>query len=141
MELVADTNIVAAAILRKGLTRELLFNPVLSLFSPDRLTAELYGHEAEFVEKSGLTGEQFRQAVALVLSRIDVLPFEFYSHLAFQARQTAPDKDDWPFLAVAMRKNCCLWSNDKKLRQQDKVKVVDTAELREILRREFALSF
>lgn len=135
MEIIADTNVVAAAVIRKGLTRDLLFNPEFVPFSPDRLAAELFSHEKEFLEKSGLLSEQFQQATALVLSRITILPLESYAAHAAAAKEAAPDPEDWPFFAAALHKNCGLWSNDKKLRQQNKVKIFSTEELLEFLRR------
>ncbi len=129
MELVADTNIVAAAILRPGLTRNLMFNPELALYSPERLVAELDKHEKEFLEKSGLSTDQYRQAVALVLAQVSILPAEMYSHHALEAKEIAPDKSDWPFFAVALHKKCGIWSNEKRLKLQDKARVISTEEL------------
>ncbi|HLD63176.1 MAG TPA: PIN domain-containing protein [Candidatus Norongarragalinales archaeon] len=129
MELVVDTNIVAAAILKKGLTRNLLFNGELSLYAPDRLATELLKHEKEFTAKSGLSREQFQQAAAIVLSRVVSLPFESYASYSARAKQISPDADDWPFFAAALQRNCPIWSNDKKLKLQTAVKLYSTEEL------------
>ncbi|MFA5049670.1 MAG: PIN domain-containing protein [Candidatus Micrarchaeia archaeon] len=41
MDLIVDTNIVVSAILKKGITRNLLFHPDITLFSPAYLKEEL----------------------------------------------------------------------------------------------------
>lgn len=134
MELIADTNIIAAALLRKGLTRNLLFNSQLTLYSPDRLSVELFKHEEEFLTKSGLTYREFTEASSLVLSRVTTLPFETYSAYAKEAQKITPHHKDWPFFAVALQKKCGIWTSEKKLKEQDRVKVYSTTELLKILR-------
>lgn len=134
MELVVDTNIITAAILRAGVTRNLAFHNEILLYSPDCLYAELSKHEDEFREKSGLDRLSFRQASSLVLAHVNVLPLEAYNHHAQHAKEIAPDHDDWPFFSVALQKNCPLWSNEKRLKNQKEVKVYSTQELLDALR-------
>ena len=43
----------------------------------------------------------------------------------------SPDADDTAYIALALHLNCPIWSNDKKLKKQDKVKVITTKELLE----------
>ncbi|MFH1094689.1 MAG: PIN domain-containing protein [Candidatus Micrarchaeota archaeon] len=45
------------------------------------------------------------------------------------ARRLSPDPDDWPFFALALSRDCGIWSNDKRLKKQAKVKVWSTEEL------------
>jgi len=47
---------------------------------------------------------------------------------------TTPDPDDMAYFALALKLNCAIWSNDKKLKEQDKVKVYNTHELSKINR-------
>lgn len=44
-----------------------------------------------------------------------------------------PDKDDVDFVALALKLNLPLWSNDSRLKEQSLVKVLSTRELVEIL--------
>jgi len=133
MDLVADTNIVVAAIVRKGPTRYLLFNGTMRTFTPDFFFSELEEHEAEFAGKSRLPYEQYRHSVRLVLNQIEWIPHEIYSKFKVEAKAITPDPDDWPFFALALQKKCALWSNDRRLKNQQHVPVYSTKEILEML--------
>ena len=134
MDLAVDTNVVVAAILKQGITRNLVFNSSLSLYSPERLSIELANHEKEFLEKTGLSAEVFREVFALVVSQIQIMPLKEYIAYADVAKKVSPDQDDWPFLAVALSKKCVLWSNDKLLCNQKMVRVYSTQDLLDVLK-------
>jgi len=129
MELVADTNVIVAAILRDGLTRRLIFNPELKLFAPKYVWEELREHRKELVGKIGLDEQDYEEAVKLIFSNISIIEYKTCKKFEAQACSISPDADDWPFLAVALWKGATLWSNDKRLKQQDEVEVCSTAEL------------
>ena len=46
-----------------------------------------------------------------------------------EAEKLTPDPDDMPYFALALKLNCAIWSNDKKLQEQDQIKVYPTPEL------------
>ncbi|MBN2067062.1 MAG: hypothetical protein JW744_01185 [Candidatus Diapherotrites archaeon] len=131
MQLVADTNIVVAALLRKGDTRSLLFSKKVEVFSPDRIGIEILNHKEEFMKKALMNESEFQQAVELLLEEISVIPVEEYSPLKQTALSLCPTghEDDWPFLALSLKLSCPLWSNDSALKNQLEVKVYSTAEL------------
>ncbi|HII54240.1 hypothetical protein COT30_00730 [Candidatus Micrarchaeota archaeon CG08_land_8_20_14_0_20_49_17] len=133
MELVADTNIVAAAILRDGLTRSLLFRSDIQAYSPAHLLDELEKYKPEFMEKSGLSPDSYDDAVKLVLRNVSTSQLDNYAQFEQEAKKISPDPGDWPFFALALAKNCAVWSNDKKLKNQKQVTVYDTTELYGIL--------
>lgn len=108
MDLVVDTNIVVSAILKSGITRNMIFNQRITLYSPEHLLIELKKHEKEFMEKSGLNKEQLTTATSMVISNIEIIPFEDYSSNKAEAKRITPDPDDWPFLALALKKQACL---------------------------------
>ncbi|MFH1306852.1 MAG: PIN domain-containing protein [Candidatus Micrarchaeota archaeon] len=133
MELVADTNVVVSAVLKAGLTRNLLFNSSLDLCSPDFLSQELEKHKAEFVKKSGLEEDDYLEAVDLVLSNILQISFSDYRKFEAKAKEFSPDFDDWPFFAVALCQNCSIWSDDKLLKKQKEIKIYITKEILEYI--------
>ncbi|OIO24936.1 hypothetical protein AUJ14_05365 [Candidatus Micrarchaeota archaeon CG1_02_55_22] len=129
MELVVDSNVAAAAVIRSGVTRNLVFNSRLTLFAPGLIEPEMLEHRAEFVQKSGLSDDAFDAAVRQVFSRITLLRLEEFMEFEATARKISPDSDDWPFIAAAMSEGCALWSNDRQLKQQAAVPVFSTEEL------------
>ena len=56
----------------------------------------------------------------------EVYPFSFREYLLFK---NINYKKDWFYIACALRENTAIWSNDKKLKVQDKIKVYNTHEL------------
>jgi predicted nucleic acid-binding protein len=133
MELVVDTNIVIAAIIRPGATRSMLMHPQLDLSSPARLVEEMEKHREEIQLKSWLDDAEFEKAVELVLSSLAIVHRAAYSGYDLKAQEIAPDKDDAPFFALALQKECAIWTNEKRLKKQDKIKIYDTAELCRLL--------
>ncbi len=127
--IVADTNAVASAILRKGLSQKILLLGACRFYAPDFLKEELIEHEEEFIAKSGLPKEKYLLIVQIILENVVCLPAEEYMSFKKEAMDTSPDKDDWPFFAVALYLNCPIWSNDKLLNNQERVIIYNTSEL------------
>lgn len=50
-----------------------------------------------------------------------------------KACKISPDLDDAVYFALAIKLNCPIWSNDKRLKQQNIVKVYSTHELARLL--------
>ena len=60
---------------------------------------------------------------------IEFIPKEEYSHLMVEAENFSPDSKDVIYFALAMKLNGCIWSNDKKLKNQNRVEVLNTEEI------------
>jgi len=52
----------------------------------------------------------------------------------YEAEKFSPDEKDIMYLALALKLKSAVWSNDKKLKTQDKVKVYSTNDLLGILK-------
>ena len=118
-----------AALLRPGICRALLLRPDLFLLSANYLREELIEHEGEFLEKSSRDPSSYLAAVEVILSNLHFAAKDSYSVFESEARRLSPDPDDWPFFALALSRKCGIWSNDKRLKSQAKVKVWSTEEL------------
>ncbi|MEK6954168.1 MAG: PIN domain-containing protein [Candidatus Micrarchaeota archaeon] len=129
MELIVDANIVVAAILKDGLTRNLLFNSNLYLYGPENLSLEIMEHETEFISKLGVGKAEFDNLTSALLNNLEILPLAYFEKKKKEALEFVPDRNDWPYFAVALLKGCAVWSNDKRLKEQKKIKVISTEEL------------
>ncbi len=49
------------------------------------------------------------------------------------AEEISPDKDDVLYFALALRLDCAIWSNDKALKGQSVVAILNTKEVSERL--------
>ena len=137
METVLDANVLVAGFLRSAVTRELLLDERLTLWTPE------YGlTETERVLRAprlrrrlgGMTEADVRAIITQLTSKVRVLPASSYRHKFVQARQIAPHLEDAPYLALALHLHLPLWSNDSALKEQQLVPVYTTQELLALLR-------
>lgn len=134
MELVIDANILMSAlVMSEGYTYDLIFNDSIKLFAPEFLLDEIEEHKAEILEKSGLSNEEFELFLSLISSRIEFIPYTEFESFVSEAEKIVFDIDDREYVALALKLNCKIWSNDRKLKQQSQVGVYSTSELIEFI--------
>jgi predicted nucleic acid-binding protein len=133
MLVVADTNIILSAAIARSHTLDILFEARLEIVAPEFVLAEIRAHSAELQEKSGLDKTELEEFLERLFGRVRIIPKSGYGRFKNRAAEITPDKDDWPFFALAMSENCALWSNDKRLKEQKAVRVINTAELTKLL--------
>jgi len=133
MQLVVDTNILLAGLLKPSVTQKLLFSEELQLFLPEHSLREIERHATEFAERMGASEQEFQQAVRLIILNVKIVPSEEYALFEQKAQKLCPKghENDWPFIALALSLNCTLWSNDKALKKQLAVQVYATHDLME----------
>lgn len=130
MKLVVDANIVISALISsKGRTRELLLNDSLELYSPSYLKEEIEEHKDELVKKSGLKKDNIDSAIEILIQNVIFVSNEYYKKEIKEAEEFSLDPDDTHYLALASFHSSSLWSNDKRLQKQNKVKVFGTTQL------------
>ena len=133
MELVIDANIVISALISKeGKTRELIFLKEFTLFAPEFLFEEIKKYKKLIIEKSKLDEESIDLALSLIFSKIKLIPLSEFEESLTKAKDICPDPNDEEYFALALSKNIPIWSNDKKLKEQDKIKICNTSELLEM---------
>jgi predicted nucleic acid-binding protein len=130
MNLVIDANILMSALIStNGFTFNLILNEKIELIAPEFLFEEIEKYREEIYKKSGLSYEEFNLFLSLLYSEINFIPKEDFNQNINLAKQICPDENDTEYFALALAFNCSLWSNDKKLKEQDKIKVYSTEEL------------
>lgn len=100
----------------------------LELYSPEYALEEIKKYEAEIQKKTGLSKQEFNSKREELVSLIEFVPVKEYSAF-FGKLESIPDKDDIDFLGLALKLGCSLWSQDKALLKQSKVKIYSTEEL------------
>ena len=134
MELIVDANILMSALIAtEGKTYDLIFNNRIRLFSVDKLLEELEKYRSEILKKSGLSGYDFDIFVSLISSEINLIPYSEIKNFISEAKKISPDPNDAEYFALALKLDCSIWSNDKKLKNQDKIKVYSTGDLVKII--------
>lgn len=129
MDFVVDANIIFAALIKDNFSYYFLFEKEFHLFTPEYVFIKLEKHKEEILEKTERTSEEFYRLIEVLKRRLIIVPLEELTKYIEKAEQISPDRGDIAYFALALKLNCSIWSNDKKLKQQDEIKVYHTHEL------------
>lgn|SRR3989338_4790058 len=129
MDFVVDANVLFAALIKEGKTAELMLNENLHLFSPEFLLEEFFGHKSQILDKTKRSDREFQEIFDILKQVITIVPKEEFQNFISKAEEICPDPDDVPYFALALRLNCGLWSNERKLKEQDTIPVYSTEDL------------
>jgi len=132
MELVVDANILLAGFVKTAVTRELLLDTRLKLHAPEHLIYETRKHL--------LGASRLRRHIGLSTKQIDEIWFILTQHIRSHAKadhqkaysaalKIAQHPEDAPYLALALSMGIPLWSNDKGMKEQNRVRVFATHEV------------
>ena len=129
MEVILDANILFAGLMKASTTALLLFDPHLKLYTPEFILEEFMNYSSLIQKKMKRTHDEFVMIRHQLHQVITVVPQEEYEQYVDKAKTISPDDKDVMYFALALKMKCGIWSNDKKLKEQDQVIVYDTGEL------------
>ncbi len=129
MPFVVDANILFSALIKDGATAEILVNNLGFLYAPEFIFEEFYKHKEEILKKTKRTPAEFDSLFGSMMELIIVVPLDEYKHMLKKAEEISPDPNDVPYFALALKLEIPLWSNDKKLKKQNQLRVYNTEEL------------
>ncbi len=129
MKLIIDNNILFS-LMNPSSTNSFLFaNLDAVFFAPFFIIKEFDKYEKDCLKKSKLSKQEFKQRKEIVFSKINFVEFDYFKNLIQTAESFCPDVDDVFYFALALKLNIPLWSNDKKLKEQREVIVLDTRDV------------
>lgn len=128
MKFVVDTNILLSALLKNGLSREILTNFNFRFFTPSFALSEITKYKEYVCKKSSLTEKQFNSTLRKIFEYIIIIPLDEYVSCINEAKTLIKDASDAPFLACAISLDSARWSNDGHFKEQKKIKVFTTEE-------------
>ena len=131
MEIVIDANILFAALIANKTTRKLILKSELIIYSPQFIIEEFLNHLNELENKTGLNKEILKELVNefIIKANIVIVPKSDFESFIQKAKEISPDTDDIMYFALALKFKCPIWSNDKKLKDQNKIKIYSTEDL------------
>jgi len=130
MLVVVDANELFSAIISpSGKTAELFLSDKIEIISPIFILKELDKYKSLLLDKSKIKERDFSLLIALLFSRIKFFETDEYKEFFPKAQEICPDKNDTEYFALALKLNCPIWTNDKKLKEQNKIKIYSTEEL------------
>ena len=126
MLLVVDANIIFSSMIKDGTTAGLLVSENLKLITPEFVLSELWKHKDEILAMTHRSHEDFVKFLLIVETKVEVIPNSKIIPFLERARTILPThQKDAPYLALAIRYDCPIWSGDKKLKRQNEVEVID----------------
>ena len=131
MNIVVDTNILISALIKEGLTRDLIVNSQFNLLIPEFELIEIQNHKQEIIGKSGLSEEEFKGLLSYLLNYVKAIRTEEIINYRRRAKEIMEeiDPDDVQFIAAAIAYNAAIWSDDTHFQKQNVVKVFTTEEM------------
>lgn len=130
MELIIDANVLLSALISPtGKTCELLFTDVLQLFAPEWLLEEFKEHKHEVLQKTKLSEQELDLFLAIIMTRLHILPLKEFEKCIPEAKTLTPDPDDTEYFALALLRKASIWTNDKKFKEQQRITIYTTTEL------------
>ena len=133
MNLVVDTNVLIAALIKGNYTKEILLSDMFHLFAPTFMLAEIEKYKKVILEKTNGSSIDFTNLLTVFKQRIQFVELSELEKYVQVAEKVTPDPNDMLFIALALKLNCPIWSNDKKLKEQSTVRIIHTHELMECL--------
>ncbi|MEK6939261.1 MAG: PIN domain-containing protein [Nanoarchaeota archaeon] len=131
MELVVDANVFFSALMRNSHTRHFLLLGGHTLYTSEFVLEEIMKYIDEICEKTLLSREEIVSLLneIILLANIRIIPVSEYKAYVKAAQEICPDSNDVHYFALALKLKFPIWSNDKKLKDQEKVKVYASHEL------------
>ena len=131
MNLVIDSNVLFAALLKDSRTSDILFKH--KFYAPEFIFEEFRKYKDYLKGKTKRNKENFNELFDLFERNVILIPKEEIEPFMEKAEKISPDSKDVPYLALALKLRCCLWSNDRDLKEkQDVIKVYTTDDLIEM---------
>ena len=132
MRIIVDTNRIISALIKEGLTRDVITSEKIEFYSLDYVTEEVRKYIEYIISKSTLNKKEIELLFMLLMEKINIVPDEKINTYMKEAINIMKDIDerDAPIVACALAvSNEGIWTEDKHFKQQNKVRVWTTEEL------------
>jgi predicted nucleic acid-binding protein len=132
LKFVLDTNVILKALIKDSVVRGILLGSNHEFLIPEHAIEETRKHLDAVAKKSGLSKDEINLVMDALLTNIRVIPAEDVLSKWKEAEEVMArvDKDDVPFVAASLSVNCDgIWSDDKHLGRQSKVRVWATKDV------------
>jgi len=136
LKIVIDSNILFSALIKNSVTRKMILEYDGFFLFPSFIFEELEKHKTELLKKSGMKRKSFETLLNLLLQKVLIVSTDVLFQYKTQAYELVKDidPDDTLFIACALTyPESIIWSDDKKLKQQHKINILNTVEMYWIL--------
>ena len=132
MQIVLDSNILFSALIKDSVTRKIILEYDGFFLFPSFIFEELEKHKNELITKSCLSNEEFNKLIQIILNKVIIVSSDVLYKYREAALEIVRDIDinDILFIACALAyPNSVIWSDDKDLKKQTKIRILNTEEI------------
>src|SRR3989338_8129284 len=133
LEVVVDANILFSALIKRGYLFDFILHCPFRLYTPAFVFMEIQKHILTIARKSDMSPAEADQTLNVLMRSLIVLPATEADVCREEALLITPDINDIHYLSLALKLQCPLWSEDRALKKQKRVKVYTTQEVLRIL--------
>ena len=127
-----DTNVMFSFFWKGSMVKKLLMDQDVLLFAPEFALEEINKYEKEIIRKAKITKKEFNFLREELAIAIEFIPLKDYNNYLKKSLDFSPDENDVDFFALALKLKIPLWSNDKLLKKQNVVRVLETKDVLKI---------
>ncbi|NVM03352.1 MAG: hypothetical protein HWN67_13510 [Candidatus Helarchaeota archaeon] len=137
MKLVLDSNRFFAAFIKDSKSRDILLHDMFEFYAPVEILEEIEKYKDFLIKKSKLNSNSFAILFISLFKSIILVSFKNYKKELDNAREIMQNIDikDAPFIALGIALHLDgIWTEDKHLFKQKKLKAYSTKDLLAIIK-------
>ena len=132
MKLILDTNSLFSFFWKGSLIKKLLAAEH-EVFAPEFALEELDKHKSEIMRKAKLSLSEFNELFIDIEELVTFIPFSEYADKIPEAFNCLPEHPkDIDFIALALKEDSAIVSNDKELQKQSRIDVFNKSRFSEL---------
>jgi|SRR3989338_7483548 len=134
MFIVVDVNVIISSLLTSGNSFNVFaLNSLTNKFTfiaPEFLIIELEKHKREIKERTKMPLKEFEENLDFIFGQISLIPDSEFNDKIEEANKILQEhKKDSPYLAMALKFKCQIFSGDKEFKKRCKEKVITPKEM------------
>lgn len=131
MLVVIDANELFSLLIKGSKSsKEIFLSKNIELIAPEFILEEFTNNKDELLVKAHRTETEFLEVLSVFKNRIKLFPEQEFCQFMPEACKLLPEHiKDALYLALALKFDCLIWSEEKLLKKQCKIKVFNTKEL------------
>jgi len=132
--IVVDVNVVISSLLTKGDSFKVFainfMTKKFDFIAPELLLLELNNHKKEIISRSKISEDDFNEVKSFIIEQISFIPRQNFEDCLDNAKKILSNhQKDIPYLALAMKTNCPIFSGDKILKELSPIDVYNPKEM------------
>jgi predicted nucleic acid-binding protein len=129
MSFIVDTNILITFFWKENVFEKIIKKYKLVCYSPEYALEEINKYKDLIIQKTNISNKEFEAKRLELAININFVNLKEYEDCLKKALEISPDPNDIDFFALALKLNYPIWSNDKDLKNQNKVLVLTTKNI------------